>query len=282
MILRSVAFGICRARRSRLALAVALPALVGALWSCGGNEAALPAPVAEPTQSDTRSALESLVHEKCDESGNRVEATDANNDGKPDIRRIFDARSGAELCRASDLTHDGKSEMFEYFDAAGTLRRREVGFDRTEAIGAVELFESGKLVKRLLDTTGQRHVDTWDTFDPATGKRTKRERDTTSDGKVDQWWTFNDDGTTTIASDRNNDGQPDTDAVVTLNAAGSLVAPDAGATTAASDAGAAAPPPPPPPPPVLMPEIVAPPADAGADSGQKKTAPAGAKAKGSP
>src|SRR5580700_2199390 len=48
-----------------------------------------------------------LEHEACDESGNRVEMLDTNNDGKPDIRRVFNKGSGKEVCRVSDLNHDG-------------------------------------------------------------------------------------------------------------------------------------------------------------------------------
>ena len=38
-------------------------------------------------------ASEGLDHEPCEESGNRVEMLDTNNDGKPDIRRVFDKSS---------------------------------------------------------------------------------------------------------------------------------------------------------------------------------------------
>jgi hypothetical protein len=181
-----------------------------------------------------------IEHEACDEAGNKVELLDANNDGKPDIRKVW--KGGREICRITDLNHDGKPDMFEYFDATGQLRRREADYDDNGVVNSIEHYENGKLAQRELDTTNQGRIDTWDFFDPATGARTKRERDATGDGKVDQWWTYEADRVT-IAMDRNGDGQPDPDATVVLGSNGQPVA-DARDGGAASDAGAAPPPPP--------------------------------------
>jgi hypothetical protein len=170
-----------------------------------------------------------IEHEACEESGNKVEMLDANNDGKPDIKRVL--KGGKEICRITDLNHDGKPDMFEYFDQTGQLRRREADYDDNGIVNSIEHFENGKLVQRELDTTNQGRIDTWDFFDPATGARTKRERDATGDGKIDQWWTYDGDKVT-IAMDRNGDGQPDPDSTVTLGGSGQPVA-DGGAAAAA-------------------------------------------------
>jgi len=172
---------------------------------------------------------ETIEHESCDESGNKVEMLDANNDGKPDIKKV--SKGGREVCRITDLNHDGKPDMWEYYDQTGQLRRREADYDDNGIVNSIEHYENGKLVRRELDTTNQGKLDTWDFFDPTTGARTKRERDSTGDGKIDQWWTFNGDQVT-IAMDRNGDGLPDPDATVTLGANGQAIA-------TASDAGAA-------------------------------------------
>jgi len=179
-----------------------------------------------------------IEHEACDESGNKVEVLDANNDGKPDIKKV--TKGGREICRITDLNHDGKPDMFEYYDQTGQLRRREADYDDNGIVNSIEYFENGKLVRRELDTTNQGKIDTWDFFDPATGARTKRERDATGDGKIDQWWTYDGDKVT-IAMDRNSDGQPDPDSTITLGANGQAITPGA-------DAGTAAGPTPPPPP----------------------------------
>lgn len=177
---------------------------------------------------------QAIEHEACDESGSHVETIDVNDDGKPDIRRVYDG--AREVCRISDLNRDGKPDMFEYYDASGQLRRREADYDDNGVVNAIEIYEGGKLVRVELDTTNQGRIDTWDTFDPSTGKRVKRERDTTGDGRIDQWWTYDGDRIT-IAMDRNGDGLPEPDAVVTLGGSGAAP-PSEPAAPAAGDAGA--------------------------------------------
>jgi hypothetical protein len=158
-----------------------------------------------------------LDHESCDESGNRVEILDTNNDGKPDIRRVFDKKSQREICRVGDLNHDGKPDLYEYFDANGAVRRREFCYDDTGVVNAVEHYEGGRLTQREYDTTGLHKIDTWDYFepglpmDPKTGRPihpSRRERDTNGDGRVDQWWTWQG-SKVSISRDLKGDGKPD-------------------------------------------------------------------------
>jgi hypothetical protein len=191
-----------------------------------------------------------------------VERLDTNNDGKPDIRRVFDKNSPREICRVVDLNHDGKPDLYEYFDASGAIRRREFCYDDSGVVNAIEHYDAGRLTKREYDTGGLHKLDTWDYFEPGlpldakTGRPvhpSRRERDTTGDGRVDQWWTW-EGGKLTIARDTRGDGKPDLASVVVLEdetspadagaaapAPASAVA-DAGAATplAASDAGVAA------------------------------------------
>ncbi len=233
-----------------------------AVWACSSTPDK-PAATAESAAPDGAKELE---HQKCDESMGRVEVLDNNHDGKPQLKQVYDKSTGRELCRIADLNHDGKPDMYEYYNADGSLRRREAAYENSDAISEVQIFEGGKLVRRERDTTGQRKVDTWDTYDPGTGKLTKRERDNNGDGKVDQWWTWEGDKIT-IAIDKNGDGKPDPDQTITVGANGQVIAPPT-ASAQAGDAGMYIPPPPPPPP-VLMPNYVA------QDAGVKKK-PAGA------
>lgn len=245
---------------------LAVVAAMASVWACSSTETAKPAAAGDPKAA---AIDETLQHEKCEASMGRAEVVDANNDGKADITQVYDPKSSHEICAITDLNHDGKAEMYEYWDDAGNLRRKEFSFENTDALTAVELYKGGKLTERRLDTTGQRRVDTWDFYDES-GRRIKRERDTSNSGRVDQWWTFNSDGTITIAVDKNADGQPDPENTITVTAAGTAVAPDAGtpaSSTSSADGGG---PPPPPPPPVLMPEDAGSPRDAGADGGKKK------------
>jgi hypothetical protein len=217
------------------ALAVCTPPAVFACGSTNGSgvgDAKLPA----------GSRSEALDHEQCSESGNRVEQLDTNNDGKVDIRRIFD-KGGHELCRVVDLNHDGQPDLYEYFDASGNVRRREFCYDDTGVVNAIEYYDAGRLSRREYDTTGQHKIDTWDYFDGApvdakTGRPThptRRERDTDGDGHVNQWWTWNGDNVT-IAVDNNGDGRPDPASQLTLDQSGQAVG------SASTQGGGSAPP----------------------------------------
>jgi hypothetical protein len=223
---------------ARVLAGIALSAPLAAV-ACGGGGAG----------SGTASAKlpagmhpETLDHETCNESGNRVETLDTNADGKTDIRRVFD-KAGHEVCRVADLNHDGKPDLYEYFDSNGAPRRREYCYDDTGVVNAIEYYEGGKLVRREYDTSGQHRIDTWDWFDPGaaldpkTGRPKhplRRERDTTGDGQVDQWWAWQGEKVT-IAVDHTGDGKPDPDTAVVLGGGDeskSAPAPDAGAVAA--------------------------------------------------
>jgi hypothetical protein len=197
--------------------AVILPVSVAP--ACGGSEKA----VASGANVPQSARPESIDHERCDVSGSNVEPLDTNGDGKPDIRRVYDA-SKHEVCRVTDLNHDGKPDLYEYFDAGGAIRRREFCYDDTGVVNAVELYQGGKLVQRQYDTTGLHKLDTWDWFDPnapidgKTGRPShpiRRERDVRGVGIIDQWWTWNGDKVS-IATDRNGDGRPDPESVIVL------------------------------------------------------------------
>jgi hypothetical protein len=247
------------------ALALVHLALVG----CSGEDQASGVGASKLPQG-VRS--ESVEHEACNESGHRVEVLDANGDGKPDVKRVYDNGTGKEVCRISDLNHDGKPDLYEYYDPNGVIRRREADYDNNGVIDSIEYFENGKMVRREYDTTGQNRIDTWDFFD-GNGKRIRRERDTNNDGKVDQWWVWEGDKVT-ITTDKNGDGKPDPDTVIVLGGGaeggiGAPIQPDAGA------------PPGPPPPPTLDNKPVAPeqanlntPLDSGPPAGDAGAAPA--------
>ena len=202
------------------AFLVALAPLPLAMAACSANDGS--AHVASPGGAkEVRSEV--LKHEPCDEAGNRVEALDISGDGKPDVRRVFDKRSGHEICSVA-LSRTSKPDLYEYFDGSGTIRRREFCFDDTGLVNAVEYYEGGKLVRREYDTGSQHRIDTWDWFDPSapidakSGRPlhpTRRERDTMGTGHVNQWWTWDGDKVT-IAVDNNGDGKPDPESALVL------------------------------------------------------------------
>ncbi len=221
--------------------------LLGSLliWACTSTP-----DKAKGGEPNTPEGAKALEHEKCDDSMGRVVALDSQHNGKPELKQIYDKSTGREICQVADLNHDGKPDMYEYYDADGSIRRREGAYDTTDAISEIQIFEGGKLVRRERDTTGQRKVDTWDTYDPSTGKLIKRERDNNGDGKVDQWWTF-DGNNITIAIDKNGDGHPDPNESITVGPNGQAIASaQPNANSAPGDAGGpvatVAPPPNPP------------------------------------
>jgi hypothetical protein len=252
-------------------VAAVLAAAPLAVTACGGGDKSASGVAAPKTPQDSQ---DTLKHEECDESGNRVEMLDTNNDGKPDIRRVFDKGSGREICRVVDLNHDGRPDLYEYFDGSGNVRRREFCYDDTGIVNAIEHYDAGRLAKREYDTSGQHKIDTWDYFepglptDPKTGRPlhpSRRERDTTGHGRVDQWWTWNG-AKVTIARDLSGNGKPDPASTITLGddqvdagAPPPLPPPPAGASDA--DAGAA--------PAVPSPAPAAATSDAGADGSKK-------------
>jgi hypothetical protein len=183
---------------------------------------------------------EVIEHEPCDEGGRRVENLDANGDGKSDIKRVYDTKTGKEICRTTDLNHDGRPDMFEYYDPNGELRRREADYDDSGVVDTIEYYEHAKLVRRELDTTGQHRIDTWDYFDPATGKRVRRERDSTNDGRIDQWWVWIGDAVS-ISIDKNSDGKPDPESTVVIGTIpdGGVPGPGAEAADAGTTTGSA-------------------------------------------
>ena len=259
-----------RVRKSRV-LATCAALVHVAVLGCSGEDQASGVGASKLPEGVHSEAVE---HEACSESGHRVEVLDANGDGKPDIKRVYDNGTGKEICRITDLNHDGKPDLYEYYDPNGTIRRREADYDNNGVIDSIEYFVGGKMVRREYDTTGQNRIDTWDFFD-STGKRVRRERDTNNDGKVDQWWIWEGDKVT-ISTDKNGDGRPDPETTIVLGGGaeggiGAPIVPDSGA-----------PPPGPPPPPTLDSKPVVPeaanlnaPLDGGAPAGDAGAAPKG-------
>jgi hypothetical protein len=220
-----------RARTSRCSLSV----LVLLTASCGGSreQAKGPGDMALPLNMD---------HEPCDTGSSSAQKIDTNGDGKPDIIKVM--VGAREVCRMVDLNHDGRPDSFIYFDEKGAIRRTESDFDRDGFIDEIAHYSGGVVVRKDRETNLDRKLDTWDFYQG--GKIHQRLRDSDANGKVDQWWTWpNPDKPecAVIASDHDNDGQPDPNSVVDQCAVGTTglgSAPDAGAAAAAPQVAAVA------------------------------------------
>src|SRR5262245_52797977 len=79
---------------------LAAPAL-----ACGGPDAAGDAP--EGARGDQS------VRFQCEPGGRRVESVDANNDGNPDIRHVFEG--ARETCTQFDMNFDGSVDITRFY-----------------------------------------------------------------------------------------------------------------------------------------------------------------------
>jgi hypothetical protein len=182
-----------------------------------------------------------IRHEACDIEAGGAEKVDVNGDGKPDIVKV--KKAGREVCRAVDLNFDGLMDAFIYYEADGRERRRESDFDRDGRPDEIAYYAGGVIERKERETNYDGKLDTWDYYQA--GALVRRERDSDGDKIIDQWWQFrdpNDPRCAVVASDRNADGRPDTDAVVDLCADKSPTPPKptSSATSAPSAAAPAA------------------------------------------
>jgi hypothetical protein len=185
-----------------------------------------------------------MKHEPCDVDSQQRVVVDVDNDGRPDLVRVFE--QGREVCRAIDINMDGVVDVYVYYDAQGQTRRRESGFDRDSRPDEIQIYAGGVLIRKERETNNDEKIDTWDYY--AGGRLMREERDATGDGYVDQWWTFNRPGKpkcAVVMVDGDGDGQPDQASAIDLcagdaNAASAL--PPAPAPAPAPATGPVAPP----------------------------------------
>ncbi len=149
-----------------------------------------------------------MKHEPCALDSSQRQIIDADNDGRPDIVRVFEA--GREVCRAVDINLDGIVDTYIYYDAQGLTARRESGFDRDSRPDEIQIYSRGVLIRKERETNNDEKIDTWDYY--AGGRLMREERDATGDGYIDQWWTFNRPANpkcAVVMIDGDGDGQPD-------------------------------------------------------------------------
>ena len=170
--------------------------------------------------------------------GQRVEMLDTNSDGKPDIRRVFDKRTGREICRVV-----GPQPRRQAGPLRVLRRQRRTSAAASTAtttrgvVNAIEHYEGGRLAEARVrhrrastrstpGTTSTRALP----LDPKTGRPvhpSRRERDTKGDGRVDQWWTWDGDKVTIARRHERATASPIPASTVVLDEGGGDV--DAGA-----------------------------------------------------
>ncbi|MBN2574154.1 MAG: hypothetical protein JXP73_06280 [Deltaproteobacteria bacterium] len=243
--------------RRRLAcpfcLAISLAALSAA---CGGKQtpaAGNPASGVKVSAADFGAKFD---RSRCDDQGKQAVTLDANNDGKPDVVKLFlavaqDGHTTQQLvCKQTDLDFDGKIDLVQYYGTAGDVFMDEYSMDYSGKFNGRTFFQEGKKIRSEKDMDFNGKPDYFEFFEG--GKLVRVERDRNDDGKVDEWQYYEGGRLDRIGWDttgagrvdkweRNPEGGPETPAAAAAAAAAGAVTPatPAGAADAAAAAAAA-------------------------------------------
>jgi hypothetical protein len=138
--------------------------------------------------------------------GNRVSATDVNEDGRVDIEEV--QRGGRTYCMRADMNFDGKIDVERFYEDDGVqVSHERHDFDFDGRLDQLSFYEDGKLVRKELDTNFDNTIDTW--LWCSSGWVVKAERDRQRDGKADVWETYAEGVMVEAEYDENNDGRVD-------------------------------------------------------------------------
>lgn len=139
-------------------------------------------------------------------SGNRVIATDVNDDGRVDIEHV--QRGGRTYCMRADMNFDGKFDVQRFYEDDGVgVEQEHHDFDFDGRLDQLSFYREGQLVRKELDTNFDNTIDTW--LWCADGWVVKAERDRQRDGKADVWESYTQGVMVEAEYDENNDGRID-------------------------------------------------------------------------
>ncbi|MBI2897003.1 MAG: hypothetical protein HYY06_25830 [Deltaproteobacteria bacterium] len=150
---------------------------------------------------------------RCDRQGREVQDQDTDEDGVPDIRKVYVRVGEGEeshlvmVCREIDLNRDGVKDVFRYYTDEGRPLREESDRDFDGRIDSVNFFESGAVARRETDTNRDGRVDTWVYLDRGTVSRA--ERDSNADGRKDVWEYYENGHVIRVGKDVDGDGRVD-------------------------------------------------------------------------
>jgi hypothetical protein len=138
------------------------------------------------------SGIPAINPDLCDTKGKRVETYDLNEDGKPDVWKLY--------ARVSENGTDVE-----------VLTCKQIDYDRDGEKDYVATYEkTGELVAESIDLTFDGKFDAREHFDRKSGRLVAVERDSDHDKKPDVWEDYTDKGMLKqIRVDRNGDSKPD-------------------------------------------------------------------------
>lgn len=146
---------------------------------------------------------------RCDRKLGRELLVDLNQDGRPDVRKVFKSvgEDEVQVCREADLNFDGTKDVFVYFEDTGRILRDEVDLDFDQRIDIVSYWSNGKVVKQEIDTNSDGLVDRVRYLQ--NDQPIRLEGDTDGDGRVDLWEYYVSGRLVRVGTDENGDGKAD-------------------------------------------------------------------------
>lgn len=186
------------ARRTRYLLIVC-----GLLAACGG------APEEE--------TLYPITSDEATEDGGRIEYTDTDRDGTPEVAKFFEPVEGEfnedgtpklHLARTEiDLTGDGAPNLIRVYDTREDLVREEMDSDLEGHVDHWVFWEDGTIMRTERDEDNNGIVDVFRFYREGFLVRVQRDRD--GDGEIDMWAFYDRQGLARVGYDVNNDGAAD-------------------------------------------------------------------------
>ena len=184
--------------------------LVGTVWlgACGGANGKGQGSTG-PSKNESVRLGNIDDQTQCDAKGGREMLIDLNQDGQPDVRKIY-KKTGTEeivVCREADLNFDGIKDIYIFFDDTGQITRDEVDLDYDGKIDIISTYVKGKVIKQEIDTNADSKVDRVRHLQDDLPVRV--EGDTDGDGQVDYWEYYEAGKLVRIGIDKDGDGRAD-------------------------------------------------------------------------
>lgn len=190
-------------RNMRLIIQTPLAAALILSGGCGSTQKK-PTDATEVSRSDSR----------CDRGGGkRVEEIDGNEDGKPDVWKVYATAMDAGtqvsvlVCREEDLNHDGRKDVWTHYLNSGNKEMEEFDLDFDGKIDMRVFYQNGRKVREELDINFDGRPDVFKFFEAE--RLARLERSSRSNGKIDTWEYYEGGRLDRIGRDTTGAGQPD-------------------------------------------------------------------------
>ncbi len=187
---------------------VLLAAVLGSA-ACGGAKVKAGSKLSSANSGDTLGRIDQ--NPRCELDGGREVLLDLNQDGKPDVRKIYVSGPQGDMlsCREADLNFDGNRDFFVFFDSTtGQKKRDEVDLDHDGMVDIVTTYIGGNPIKQELDTNSDGLIDRVRFLDGDVPQRV--EGDTDGDGRIDYWEYYDGGKLLRIGMDTDGDGKAET------------------------------------------------------------------------